>query len=279
MPSSFEIARAHLLDALTRFAEEDPRIVALWLQGSLASGQADPFSDIDAYLAVKDDAFESLWAARETVLERLGGTLAWSNATTPGLTAVHALMTGGARLDLFFEKALAAPNASRPFVKALVDKAGLSALLKTDWQAPAPMVARIVQTIIRMTRQGATWPLRVLGRGQWSTLAMMELDLINAQLAQLMAVCHDAANFYRNSFSLPAVLTEAERAELDDLTTRALEALAAEDSGALKQVHLRLLDALVREGRAACAALDVDYPITEDGEREIRALLEAGWPS
>jgi len=278
MDQSFETARAATLAALTEVARADPRIEALWLQGSLATGKSDAFSDIDAYLAVADAAFDELWSERAALLDRIGGALAWSAATTPGLTAVHALMTGGARLDLFFEKASTAPEMARPVAKRLVDKTGLTARLKLDWQAPVPVVGRIVQTIIRMTRQGATWPLRVLGRDQWSTLAMMELDLINAQLAQLMAVRHDPANFYKNAFSAPMLLTPREREQLAQLTADALAALSARDAAALKLVHLRVLDALVAEGRAACAALGVDYPVTDAGERGVRALLERAWP-
>ena len=278
MEQAFETARSAMLAALTAFAEADPRIEALWLQGSLARGDADAFSDIDAYLAVTDAAFAEMWSARKDLLDRLGGALAWSDATTPGLTAVHALMNGGARLDLFFEKASAAPGAPRPVATPLVDKTGLVARLDLTWRAPVPQIGRIVQTIIRMTRQGATWPLRVLGRDQWPTLAMMELDLINAQLAQLMAVRHDPANFYRNAFSLPPLLTGDERERLARLTAETLSALTARDAAALKTAHLRVLDALVAEGRAACAALGVDYPIGADEERQVRALLERAWP-
>ena len=202
MSRSFESAREATLTALTAWAEADPRIEALWLQGSLATGQADPFSDIDAYLAVADAAFDEVWAKPEAILNRLGDVLVWSPAPAPGLTAVHALMAGGVRLDLFFEKASAAPTAPRPVAKSMVDKTDLVSRLRLDWQASGPAVGRIVQTIIRMTRQGATWPLRVIGRDQWPTLAKIELDLINAQIAQLMAVSHDAAYFYRNPNSL-----------------------------------------------------------------------------
>jgi predicted nucleotidyltransferase len=279
MAENFQSARVAVLAALTAYAESEESVEGLWLQGSLARGDADAFSDIDAYLAIRDEAFDSAWQGREALLERLGGALAWSDATTPGLKAVHALMNGGARLDLFFEKTSVAPDAPRPVVKALVDKTGVVARLKLGWQAPSPLIARIMLSIIRMTRQGATWPLRVLGRGQWATLAMMELDLVNAQLAQLMAVRRDPANFYRNAFSLPALLSEAERATLETLTADALAALAAHDLAALKAVHLQILDALVAEGRAACAALGVDYPIGDEGERDVRALIEQGWPS
>lgn len=279
MDQPFETARTAALAALTDWASEDPRVEALWLQGSLASGQADAFSDIDAYLAVTDDAFDTVWGERARLLARLGGALADCDATTPGLTAVHALLTSGARLDLFFERSSAAPRSPRPIAKVLLDKSGVTAGLNLDWQASAPLVGRIIQTIIRMTRQGATWPLRLLGRGQWPTLAMMELDLINAQLAQLMAVRRDPANFYRNPFSVQLQLNEPEREALAQLTSDALAALAAQDAAALKRVHLTVLDALIAEGKAACAALGVDYPIGAAGDREARALLERSWPA
>ncbi len=278
MDHPFETARSATLAALTAWAETDPRIEALWLQGSLATGLADAFSDIDGYLAVADEAFDQVWGERSTLLEHLGGALAWSDATTPGLKAVHALMNGGARLDLFFETSSAAPQAPRPVAKALVDKSGVAGRLDLRWRAPAALIGRIIQTIIRMTRQGATWPLRLLGRGEWPALAMMELDLINAQLAQLMAVRHDPANFYRNPFSVQAQLSRPERERLAQLTSDALAALAARDPSALKRVHLAVLDGLITEGRAACAALGVDYPITESGDREVRAMLERCWP-
>jgi predicted nucleotidyltransferase len=279
MNQVFESSRSATLAALSAFAEIDPRIEAFWLQGSLATGRADPFSDIDAYLAIADESFAEVWAERASLLERLGGALAWSDATIPGLTAVHALMTNGARLDLFFEKGSSAPEAPRPVAKVLFDRSGLAGRLKLGWEAPVPIVGRIIQTIIRMTRQGATWPLRLLGRGQWPTLAMMELDLINRQLAQLMAVRHDPANYYKNPYSVQLLLTPQERDQLASLTTQALSALSARDAAALKLVHLRVLDALVVEGRLACAALGVDHPIADEADVQIRTLLERSWPA
>lgn len=279
MDEIFEAARAAILAELTAFAEAEPRIRALWLQGSLAAGGADAFSDIDAYAAAADSDFDSLWDERAAVLERLGGVLAWSDAAVPGLKAIHALMQNGARLDLFFEKLGAVGEAARPAVKLILDKDDVAARLRTGWQAPAGQVARILQTIIRMTRQGAVWPLRVLGRGQWSTLAVMELELVNRQLVQLMAVRHDPANFYKNPNSQTLVLTGEERAWVDALTRDALAALAAGDPAALKPVHLRVQRALMAEGRAACAALGCDYPIGAAQEEAVLELVERAWPA
>jgi hypothetical protein len=106
---------------------------------------------------------------------------------------------------------------------------------------------------------------------------MMELDLINHQIAQLMAVRRDPANFYANPFSLFRALDAGQRAEIDRLTQRALSAVSARDAGALKGVHLAIYDALVREGRAACATLGVAYPVGEREDADIRALLEREW--
>src|ERR1700722_14786926 len=103
MDQSFETARAAALTALTEFAHADPRVEALWLQGSLAPGEADAFSDIDAYLAIADAAFDEVWSERAGLLVRLGGALAWSDATTPGLKAPQGAVAPGARVAIFFE--------------------------------------------------------------------------------------------------------------------------------------------------------------------------------
>ena len=278
-PHPFETNREATLAALAAFAGADPRIDALWLQGSLATGNADPFSDIDAYLAIRDADYDAVWEAREALLTRVGEPLVWSNAAVPGMAAVHALTPGGVRLDLFFEKTSAVGAATRPAVKVLVAKAGIAEQLRLGWEPSTAVVARAITTTIRMTRQGATWPLRVLGRGQWPTLAKIELDLINFQIAQLMAVSHDAANFYKNPNALAQTLTDDERAQLGALTADALAGIAAHDSAALKALQLRIHDALVAAGRAACATLGVDYPISAANERAVRELIEANWPT
>ncbi len=129
-----------------------------------------------------------------------------------------------------------------------------------------------------MTRQGGAWPVRLLHRGQWSSFAMMELDLINAQIAQLMAVQLDPGLFYTNPFNVPRRLQPEQRAQLDALTDRALDALVRRDPTALRDVHLNVYDALVREGRAACAALNIPYPSTDVGDAAIRAFFVREWP-
>jgi predicted nucleotidyltransferase len=270
--------REALLNRLVELTKADSRIAALWLQGSLARGDHDPYSDIDAYLAIDDADFADIWNARAQMLAKIARPLAWSDATSPGLKAIHALLEGGVKLDLFFEPLSQLEQTRRPAVHVLYDAEGCAPRPLTGFEAPTEAIAYIVSIIIRMTRQGATWPLRLLHRSQWSTLAMMEVDLINAQIAQLMAVQRDPANFYMNPFTLYRLLDAAQQAEIDRLTERALAAVSRRDTAALKVVHLEVYDALVREGRAACSALGAPYPLGQAEEADLRALLEAEWP-
>ena len=279
LESDFVHERDATLADLTTFAEADPRIEAMWLQGSLARDDADPLSDIDAILAVSDASLDEVFAQREAIVASLRPIIAWSDGTTPGLKCVHALLDQGVRLDLYFEATSQAASQPRPAVRIQVDKVGVTGRLNTDWRAPVPMIGAILGVILRMTRQGGTWPLRTLRRGQWSTFGMIELDLINAQVAQLMALQLDPANFYQNPFSLARRVTDANRATLDTLTGEVLAGLVARDSSALLATHLKILDALVAEGRAACTALGVAYPITEAGDARLRDFLTRAWPT
>ncbi len=271
------LRREALLDRLIGFAQSDRRIAALWLQGSLAAGDHDPYSDVDAYVAIDDAAFDAVYAERETFLGNLLNPFACCDATTPGLKAIHALSENGIKLDLFFEPTSRLGQQKRPAIFMLYDRGGVAETLTTGWEAPAPAIAQILSVIIRMTRQGATWPLRLLHRDQWSTLAMLELDLINHQVAQLMAVQNDAGNFYKSPLQLYRLLTAEQQAEIDRLTHGALFAITHRDSTALRDVHLDVYDALVREGRAACASLGAAYPLKDGDERALRALLEREW--
>ena len=269
--------REALLARLVEIAKADRRIAAVWVQGSLARNDHDPYSDIDAYIAIDADDFAGVWSERAQLLAKIARPFAWCDATAPGLKAIHALLEGGVKLDLFFEPTSQLEQTRRPAVHVLYDAEGCTPRLLTGFEAPTQAIAYIVSIIIKMTRQGATWPLRLLHRGQWSTLAMMELDLINHQIAQLMALQIDPAHFYMNPYSLYRLLNADQQAEIDRLSHRALYATSHRDGTELKEVHLEVYDALVREGRAACAALGAPYPLDDADERDLRDLLEREW--
>jgi predicted nucleotidyltransferase len=95
-----------LLDcARERFAADD-RFVGVLLGGSLAAGRADSFSDIDLYLFVRDDDFESVFAEREAIAHSIGPVLVrYLGDHMPG--GQHQLIVwyeGPLHVDLMFRK-------------------------------------------------------------------------------------------------------------------------------------------------------------------------------
>ena len=108
------------------------------------------------------------------------------------------------------------------------------------------------------------------------THAFSELTLIHNVIVPLMLVQHDARAFHRNAMTRERLLEEEQRAEVDALTREVLTALAARSPEASLQAHLRVVDVMGEQGRAACAALDLEFP--EAAEREARLLYEREWP-
>ena len=272
----FEQRREALIARLVALVRDDDRLVALWLQGSLADGSADPLSDVDAYVAVRDEAYEEVYGARMELAGRLGAVLA--SMESPALRAVHCLLEGPVKLDLFFVPASEAPEAERPAVRVLVDKAELAPSLKSGWMPPVEEAARRVDATLRLTFQGASWPVRLLERGQLSTFAMVELELVNDQLALLLAAQLDGRLLFKNRLSLPRLLRPEQRALIDELTRAVVDGVTRRDLVALRDAHLRINEALAREGKAACAALGIPFPLSEEAYATLRTFYERDWP-
>ncbi len=106
MPDSvFVEARNQVIERLRQAAETDTRIMACWLQGSLANGSADDLSDIDACVAVDDVALDQFLGDRGRFCSALGTLLFFAADIVPGLRMAHCLFDGLVKLDLLVLKA------------------------------------------------------------------------------------------------------------------------------------------------------------------------------
>ena len=277
-PAEFEQRREHVIARLASLVRDDPRLVALWLQGSLADGTSDPLSDVDAYIAVDDEAFDAVTGETEALVTRVAPILMGARSQIPGLPGGHYLLDGPIKLDLFFERVSGVEMPHRPAARLIVDKAEVARRLRTGWAPPVEGAGERLRTIYGLARQGATWPIRLLLRGQFSTFAMVELELINDNLVTFMAAQVEPRLLFKNRLTVARLLRPEQQAELDALTSELLAALHRRDLPALRDVHLRINAAMVREGRAAFAALGLPYPGTEAGDASIRAFFERDWP-
>lgn len=266
------IAARHetVIGSLTEAARADERVIAAWLQGSRADGSADAFSDIDYYVAIEDEAFGSF--NKLDFISQVGEVLV--HVELFGQYGVACLLEGPVKLDFFVERVSTAHQLPRPAVKLLVEKTPMT--LQTGWEPSRQDVARQVDSTIRTTLQGASWPVRLLRRGQWMTHAFSELTLIHNVIVPLMLVQHDPRAFHRNAMTRERLLTDEQHREVDALAQEVLTALAARSPEASLRAHLRIVDAMGKAGRTACAAFDLTFP--EAAEREARRLYEREWP-
>jgi predicted nucleotidyltransferase len=66
------VEQAAVLQRFVAVCEQDHRIVAAFLGGSFASGQADTFSDLDMYLVTAHEAYGEFFAQRVAFMRHLG---------------------------------------------------------------------------------------------------------------------------------------------------------------------------------------------------------------
>jgi hypothetical protein len=135
-----------LFERTRRVAEDDARVRALWLGGSLARGDADAASDLDLLLAVADDAHAEFARDWRAWLARITPTLiARPQPFLPG--SFYSVTTGGERLDVVVEPA--ARLATTVFrMRALVfDRDGLAARIPAPPAPAGPSPERIASLI------------------------------------------------------------------------------------------------------------------------------------
>ena len=189
---------------------------------------------------------------------------------------VICLLEGPVKLDLTAERCSGVADRKRPAARMLLDKAEVGDKLQTGWEPNAQSIARQVDDMLRMTFQGATWPVRLLRRGQWATHAFTEMTLIVGTIVPLMLVERDRRAFARNSISRERLLTDEERRIVGQLTDETLRALAAHSLAEAYRAHLHIVEVLGWVGRQACASFGVEFP--EAAEHEALRFYEREWP-
>jgi hypothetical protein len=172
----FAARRRQTIDKAVKILSADPRFVAGWLEGSLADGSADPYSDIDLYLCLEDDAWQRAWNDRRAIIERIAPILA--SLEIRGMFGIGCLLEGPVKLDVFFEKARSLEARTRPAVKWLWGPEAISARLKVGDTLDDSAIRFALETLVLGFLQGGTWPVRMLARGQVNTFLFNEILLV-----------------------------------------------------------------------------------------------------
>ena len=176
-------------DVIARFVDvcsADDRIVAAFLSGSNARGEADAYSDLDLCLIATDAAYDDVVAEREAIIGRLGEPLFLERFGRDDIAFF--ILADGTEGELFFasEGGLDAIHTG-PY-RPLVDKTGILAGAEFPFTEPDPVdQVEELRRILHWFWHDLSHFIAALGRGQlwW---AAGQLEALRAYCVNLVRI-------------------------------------------------------------------------------------------
>jgi hypothetical protein len=270
----FAVRRRQSIDRVVEVLSSDSRFVAGWLEGSLADGSADPFSDIDLYLCVEDNAFEQAWKDRHAIIGQIAPIVA--SLEIRGLFGIGCLLEGPVKLDVFFERPGVIGARTRPAVKRLWGPEQIFARLKVGEILDDAALRHALEALVLGFLQGGTWPVRMLARRQVNTFLFNEILLVETGIVPLMLLERDRRALARNMFARAKLLTAAESAECTALVDRITIAVRNADREAMRDTHVEIFRRMCALARAAFERFGMEFP--PRAELELVEFYIREWP-
>jgi predicted nucleotidyltransferase len=262
--------RARLVRILTELWI-DPNVVALWLSGSLARGEADPHSDVDLHVALRPEAFDP---------ERLpdSATILHDEAVAVlririGLHKLvhHMLLVDGEIYDVSVQSPELEPSEEARLVLDCRDEM-FGAMLdggRDEVIPPVPVDGEAIQQLLVSFWMTQQKHLKVLHRGlsllAWEGEIRARQDLI--RLWSMLATGCDPGPVYRMTVHTltPVIRTVQELTGTDGL---ALVGAPLGNEAEIIASSARLRDEFARVGRALAERFGFEYPA--DAEQTVR---------
>ncbi len=254
----------HVLERFRALCQADPRVAAAFAGGSLATGTADEYSDLDLYLIVADEAYAEFFADRAHFLRQLGEPVFQEDFAGFGFDMILFILADGAKGELGLAQASHFRHIHGGPYRVLVDKPGLLAGVSFPLDRIAPEAQR--RTLAGLL--GSFWRhldllTGALGRGRLLTA----MEYLGEMRRALVGVSRLAVDFADGGGHPPAEAL---------LSEQALAALGAtfapfdrREIGRAAQEAVRLFTAVARP---LAGAQGVPYP--EALERVVRARFE-----
>jgi hypothetical protein len=176
---------------LTRFVQAsaaDDRIVAAFLRGSHARGEADEFSDLDLGLITTDESYEDVAADRAAFVRRLGEPLFLEDFGLEGI--VFATLADGTELELSFAREGGLDEIDEGQHRTLLDKTGiLEGVTFREYQPHAAEQVEELRRILFWFWHDLSHFMAALGRGQlwWAAGQLEALRRYCVNLARIEA--------------------------------------------------------------------------------------------
>jgi hypothetical protein len=226
------------------------------------------------HLSVVESAWDEVWNGRRRVIERIAPILA--SLDIMGVFGVGCLMAGPAKLDVFFERECGLASRPRIAVKRLWGAAEIYERFKIGDDLGDPAIKHALESNVLGMLQGATWPVRILARGQIETFLFCEILLVETAVVPLMLLETDRRAFHRNMFTRAKLLPAAQRDECAQLVERIETSVRNSDCAAMRDVHIELFQKLCHLARTAFAQYGLEFPPSV--ETEMVEFYNREWP-
>jgi len=172
--------------------QADPRIVAAFVGGSLATGTADEYSDIDVYLIIADEAYASFLADRAAFMRQLGEPVFLEDFDGFGFDMVLFIFEDGIKGELALAKASSFLHIHEGPYRVLVDETGLlKGIAFPIERVPIEEQRRNLIAHLRFFWRGFLVMSQALGRGNLLSAA----TYLEGVRRRLVSVCRLSVDF------------------------------------------------------------------------------------
>jgi hypothetical protein len=160
------MTRDELVQRARHVLEADPRVQAAWLAGSLGTGKADAYSDVDLLVALDSSDLAGFGGDAPGLLAEMATLVFWQQLPG-GIPVWTAVSEEWLRFDLTALPKEAVLHRSRDQLRVLFDRAGLHDRLRAESPGFQPSAERVLDLAREFMRSLGLTPA-VIGRGEYS---------------------------------------------------------------------------------------------------------------
>ena len=193
-----------------------------------------------------------------------------------GVFGVGCLMAGPVKLDVFFERESGLSSRPRIAVKRLWGAPEIYERFKIGDDLGDAAIRHALQLNVLGFLQGATWPVRILARGQINTFLYCEILLVETAIIPLMLLETDRRALHRNMFTRAKLIAPAQRDECARLVDRIETAVRNGDRRAMRDAHIEIHRKICLLAGAAFEKYGLKFPPRV--ENEMADFYEREWP-
>jgi predicted nucleotidyltransferase len=256
---------------IARFAEAcsaDIRIVAAFVGGSVARGEADQYSDLDLYAVVSDEAADDVSSVRAAIVEQLGTPLfleEWGREEPE----LFLIMADGTDVELFCTRESRIHDLQVGPLRPLLDRNGTLTNLDLPMRTPSRSdLTAELRHILAWFWHDVSHLIKALGRGQlwW---AAGEVEALRGYCVNLIRIEQGLEAEDEPYWKIDA---EMSTATLDPLRAT----FVPMDARALAQAGSDLVAYFGARGRPVADAHGIEYPDELDALMSGRLSALAG---